>query len=330
MTFEIRTSERSTFKRCPQRWLWSMVEGLEPIRAANPLWFGQGVHIALAEWYLPGTKRGPHPAETFSSWVDQDRNMRVRNDDDELEWVDARELGISMLEAYVDEYGVDDSWDVIAPEMTFDIWFYRTFEGKRTKWFRYVGTWDGVYRDRSTGEIWLMEHKTAAAISTSHLPLDDQAGTYFTMANKILRKRGVLKPKERIAGVMYNFLRKAKQDERPRNEEGLYLNKNGSVSARQPASYFHREPLYKSVAEEKRIIQRIKDEALYIEAIREGDPAYPVLKVITQFGPSACAQCPFFRMCQLDEQGDQDSVEDFKASWYNVRDPYADHQIKAA
>ena len=381
MTFDMRTSERSTLKRCPQKWYWSIVEGLEPLRAANPLWFGQGVHVGLADWYQHGAKRGPHPAITFQKFVEGDRQMRVRPEypEDAAEYVSAVELGVNMLEEYVKDYGKDDNWDVIATEMTFQVWFH--YPGTRKKWFRYVGTWDGVYRDRSTGEIWLMEHKTAAAIDTSHLPLDDQAGSYQAFANRILRKRGILKPGERIAGVMYNFLRKQMKDTRPQDPStGLYCNKPtkddyiaainaermkmpnkkggswlgpeltgkekledlqliarkmdltvyGPPSARQPASYRHREPVYRSKHEELAILQRIRNEAIFIEGYRNANPLYPLTKTPSQFGALACSHCQFFRMCQLHEQGDMESVEDFKATLYNIRDPYADHEIKAA
>lgn len=54
----LRTSERTTFMRCPQAWYWGHVEGLTPIVekkvAAD---FGTGIHLALAEWYkYPGDK----------------------------------------------------------------------------------------------------------------------------------------------------------------------------------------------------------------------------------------------------------------------------------
>src|SRR5690349_22689846 len=66
----IRNSERNTLKRCPQRWWWAWRQGLRPIgEISDALWFGTGVHLALAEWYCgPGLKRGRHPAETFDEW----------------------------------------------------------------------------------------------------------------------------------------------------------------------------------------------------------------------------------------------------------------------
>jgi hypothetical protein len=39
--------------------------------------------------------------------------------------------------------------------------------------------------------------------------------------------------------------------------------------------------------------------------------------------------CAFFRMCQLDEHGDQESVQDMKEALFVKRDPYADHRKSA-
>ena len=62
----LRTSERSTFKRCPWRWLQEYRFGFKPrFVEADAAWFGIGVHEALAQWYLKGKRRGPHPADTF-------------------------------------------------------------------------------------------------------------------------------------------------------------------------------------------------------------------------------------------------------------------------
>ena len=114
MTVMLRTSERRDFLRCQQRWWWAWREGLrEKGTEADALWFGTGIHYALAQWYCgPGAKRGPHPAETWVKWADEDlRSIRtVEGDGEELEatWIDAKELGRVMMEEYVKRYGRDE------------------------------------------------------------------------------------------------------------------------------------------------------------------------------------------------------------------------------
>jgi len=380
---EMRTSERNSLKRCAQQWYWSSVEGLAPKRVATPLWFGSLVHDALAQWYGIGTTRGEHPAVYFDRALgDDDRQAAIFDPEDAeaaAEYVSARALGIDMLNRYVEHFGRDENWDVIATEEKFQVWIPRpaiTLFGikflKVPRWLRYVGTWDGVYRDLSTGEIWLMEHKTAAGIRIDHLPLDDQAGSYWAFATIVLRKRGILGPNEEIAGIMYNFLRKAMADPRPVNAEGLRTNKPnkqhyldalepfyeltgketiatleelvddinaqhdgdgtwdkalivlGDVSKTQPPKFFERWPVYRSRGERAKMVRRIQDEAIFAEAYRKGD--LPITKTTSK----DCSWCPFLRMCQLDEQGDDAAVAEFKENQFIVRNNYADHEKKSA
>lgn len=362
---EMRTSERGSLGRCAQQWAWRHIEGLEPNRAANPLWFGSAVHEALAAWYLPGFKRGPHPVETFEAWLDGERTMLITNDDEEQEYVDARALGVDMLTRYVEHYGKDDSWNVIATEKKGSVVLPRPeamiFGRKRpgvARWLRYHFTWDGIYRDELDGQVKLMEHKTAASIRTDHLPLDNQAGSYWAIANRTLVKQGLLKEGEGIVAITYNFLRKALADLRPQDEHGYYHNQPqkahfieaigeglngretlaqlqeiaeqlglvvlGDISKSQPPLYFERHEVYKTEAERETQIRRIQDEALFSEAYRKG--FLPIVK-----SPSKdCAWCLYSKMCELDESGDQESVDMFKELTYHVTSPYEVYQTKSA
>lgn len=229
---EVRGSERQLFKRCPWAWYQAYRQGLRPKRTADPLWFGELHHIALAAWYHPGKKRGPHPAETFTKLA-QDEEMRFfrtedATDEDRAKYTDMRELGVTMLEGYVNLYGRDEAWEVLSPEKTFS--FNVPFPGHwsdevRDYLARYVGTYDLAFRDLTTGWIWLGEHKTAKTIRTDHLPLDDQAGPYFATARNTLLKAGLMSPKEHFKGILYNFLRKGLPDGRPVDDKGYACNK---------------------------------------------------------------------------------------------------------
>jgi hypothetical protein len=377
---EMRTSERRDLKTCAQRWYWAQVEGLRPHRDANPLWFGTAVHIALAGYYIPGTKRGVHPVETFNKALDGERSVLVTNDDEEQQYVDARAMGVDMLTHYVEYYGDEPNKDYIAPEWAGSVLMERPAE-KRGLFtlpklrFRYRFTYDGVYRDLATGEIWLDEHKTAASIWDDFLPLDDQAGSYWAIASAKLRKAGILPEGEDIAGIMYNFLRKAVRDDRPWIMVGdtkMYVNKptkkqdyidsllnhfgedsdpdemeawaedlpkmtmaqmaelaetqgvfvHGGVSATQPPPYFLRAPVYRSRAERATMIERIKDEAMLSHLYRTG--SLPITKSPTLMG---CRTCPYYKgLCQLDEQGEAMSAEEFKEAAYKVVDPYESYR----
>lgn len=376
---DMRTSERRSLLTCAQQWYWSSVEELRPNRAANPLWFGSAVHVALAEYYQLGFKRGPHPAETFNNFIDGERTMLVTNEDEEREYIDARALGTDMLEHYVEHYGADERWFIIAtehqgrivlprPEMKI---FGRT-RPRLERWLRYHYTWDAVLRDMEDEQVYLGEHKTAASIRTTHLPMDNQAGSYWAVAGYELRKQGVLKKDEEIVGIRYNFLRKAIRDDRPKNADGYYTNKPvkqhyidaleglglqaveqsspksgpialakatladldaaarfaglkvfGDVSKSQPPAYFERIDIYRTREERRTQFRRIQDEAVFAEAYRRG------YLPITKTPSHDCSWCPFNRMCELDEQGDQASVEVFKETLFHKESPYEVYKVKS-
>lgn len=331
----IRTSERRAKKRCEQRWGWAYRDGLVPKGTpATPLWFGTGIHEALAQWYGTGSERGIHPADAWLDWVKEEEvfirtNQMDDGNYDNDEFVDAKELGEAMLVGYVEEYGEDDNWDVIGVETPFQIDIPypippANVEPARDSLAIYAGTFDGVYRDLADDTIWLMEHKTAKTISLRHLPLDDQAGSYWAVASKILQHEDVLRKGDKIEGIMYNFLRKALPDARPKNDEGKYLNKNGSVSKSQPSSLFVREPVYRDRRERATQLRRIQNEAMRMNEARQR------LDRLDKNPTADCSwDCAFYDLCLLHEKGDE-SWEDYRDAMFTVRDPYADHRKSAA
>jgi hypothetical protein len=325
----LTTSERSLFKKCPQAWWWRYREGLvKGGETPDALWFGIGVHEALAEWYHPGYKRGPHPARTFENWVGEEiRYIRAAMAERDREWYDeplyedARVLGIAMLEGYIDKWGKDPDWEVIYVETPFRVRITR--QGKPIG--RFWSTFDGVYRDRRDGSVWLMEHKTAAQIDLAYLELDDQGGSYFSVATSILRSRGILGPTENIAGVMYNFLRKSMPDDRETNEEGLSLNKNGSVSKRQPVPQFVRTPVERAPSEVQSQMNRMADEMALMNAVREG--IVPLIKTPTKMCPRICE---FWDLCTLHERGSERAIKAMKKSTFSIDDPYDRYRKSAS
>lgn len=327
MTQEImlRVSERKAFRNCPQAWWWQYREGLTPKGApASNLWFGTGIHYALAEWYDIGFKRGPEPASTFGRWAGKEISEYIQTGRDQFgapEFEDARILGISMLNNYRSYYGRDDELETIAIEQPFEI---DVVDERGHYVCTAAGTFDGVFRDQVDKGIYLWEHKTAQQISTAYLALDDQAGTYYAVASQVLRAHKILGARERINGILYNFLRKTKPDDRPRNYDGLYLNKDGSVSKQQPPAAFHREIIERSAGEVNRQMARLRDDALWMQAVREHNA--PLIKNTTFM----CNRCKFFELCQLDERGNKRAVQLMKERNYTVQDPYADHRKSAA
>lgn len=228
----LRGSERKDFKRCQARWWWAWRDGLESNRQKTPLWFGTGIHLAMEQWYIPGTKRGRDLRETWSEYCEGVSELiRVEvlsgslHRDYEQVVMDAEGVGLAMLDNYLVEYGNDDEWEILSPEQTFAVRIPREVGVDRTPVAKFLGTFDITARHRGTGKVWLWDHKTAKSIKTNHLPLDDQAGGYWAVADTTLRRQGVIGGKERISGILYNFLMKAPPDDRPVDEKGRATNK---------------------------------------------------------------------------------------------------------
>lgn len=367
----LRASERRTAMACPQRWWWSYREGLKPKQERwGALWFGTGVHIALAAWYCgPGLKRGPEPAETwmeFAQGAETYVKVADATDEEVAKWEDAIALGVAMLEGYRALYGRDEHMDIIAPEQTFSLELpwpkgQQIYDVKPNDIMAiHVGTFDLAYRDLRHGWFMLEEHKTARAIMTNHLAMDDQGGTYWAVATRTLRARGLIGPKEVLRGIEYNFMRKALPDDRPKDAEGYYTNKpikadylnalhtDGIIAVQGkgldkltlPALVEEAARAKLTVLGERSKIQppplflrhtvhrTAPEQATQLRRLQDQALYLQVLRdgtlPITKTTTKECTWCDFNNMCELQERGGD--WEDFRDLTYRVEDPYADHR----
>lgn len=322
----IRTSERSDFKRCPTKWNWRWREQLVPLDySTGPLWAGTGGHLAMAGYYIPGTKRGIHPAETWDAYAkdsfDVMKYEKVIDDELDEDFASIQQLIHDLLVEYVNHYGAEEHLEVLAVERPFSVNIPNPVTKKPI--VRMLGTIDLVVRNHAeNGRIELWDHKFMKSISTEWLEIDDQNGGYLTVGTHILRELDLIGPNEVVRGLMYNFLRKAKKDERPMNEIGQRLNKDGTVSKIQGKPLFERWWVAKTAAERNQQIRRIGEEARIMRLMERGK--LPLFKT-----PNYTCQwsCDFFDLCKIDEAGGD--TEEFKNNVYKKVDPYADHREDA-
>ena len=324
----LRTSERGSLKFCEFAWDLGFNKKLRSLTTAPALRFGSLVHAALADWYIPGTKRGRHPAKAFKKHYDADmkRNQEIfgMRLDEEERWVNAEELGIAMLTHYVDVYGQDSEWEVLVTEHPFEVVVPHPETGK--PWYMYVGILDGVWRHRRKRELWIPDHKTTAGIhkKLSYLQMDDQAGAYWSFGLEYLVQNGILNTHKELNGMLYNFLRKALPDERPSKlikGARVYLNKDGSPSKVQPAPYFMRQPIFRDAHDRREAVRRAMLDYRRIEMLRSGE--LEIGKSPSQF---SCPTCAYADICELHETGHD--YESFTSQTTQEWDPYGEHEVK--
>lgn len=98
----IRTSDRSTFKRCRRKWSWSsaLKQNLRTKDTPSYFWIGTGGHFALEDWY--GWNHFGHPVKAFQAYVDACTKFQRENGyglpDD---WEEQTTLGKAILTYYL-------------------------------------------------------------------------------------------------------------------------------------------------------------------------------------------------------------------------------------
>jgi len=313
--------------------------------------------------------------ETWDNYAKEMELAFVRTDDgfdDEAvaKYVDARELGIAMLEGYRALYGKDEDWLVVSPERQFKLsipWPANAFNfwdaasvDPSLVMAELVGTYDLVLQSARTGRYWLGEHKTAKAIMTRHLAMDNQAGTYWATATTELQREGLLPDGEFLAGIIYNFLRKGMPDERPKDAEGYGTNKplkahyvaaleefipggsdgkpwdKHSLTFLETAAKFggvfvlgERSKVQPKPLFERHEVHRTRPERRS-QLLRVQQDALQMellrdgLLTPTKSATRECSWCQFYDMCELQERGgDWESLRDMA---YRIEDPYAYHR----
>lgn len=388
----MRNSERSSFKECPQQWYWAWEMGLVPrMPKLDARWFGTGIHLALAEWYMPegaknGFARGADPRETFEKYCGGIYSTVAAQpyfgEEAEKEYLDARILGGDMLAGYVEHYdGTDPTIEVLFPEYRYAMKIPFNARQKAaivsgdlsglTVGEKFivimVGTFDMVFRDHTYGNpvVKVIDHKTAKQkTSGAHLVKDDQAGTYIAVATSVLKAKGVIGPKEAVAGMTYNYLRKSRRnpddvvDEQGRKRnlptvanyaEALAQRGCGIASeleklkkptlVQMAEKFAATDPTFKVYGAVSKVqpaplfwrddvMRSTKNRANQVRRI--ADDAEMIARVrsgglpILKTPGEHCAWCDFRDLCDIHEDGED--VEGFIKDVFVQRDPYADHR----
>lgn len=175
-TRTISWSEVSTYRSCPHKHelqyleRWSMTP---PDHTA----LGKGImyHLAM-ETHYNAIKAGEEPKVAVHNLMGEWR--RVGRDVDTIELIEW------MYDGHVRLYGNDEQWEVIAVEYAFEFPLLDA-DGKPTG-FKLKGKIDVIVRDRETGRVFVVDHKSCSALPKQReLDLDDQMGLYLWGLKKL-------------------------------------------------------------------------------------------------------------------------------------------------
>lgn len=337
----IRTSDRGQFKRCRTLWDFTskMRHNFEYSPGIEPLDFGIAIHAGAEAYYDPVLWDGPPEVreglakagfmEHMNDW-----KARIKAADQwdarKTVWEEHVVMGIGMLEHYfLWAPNADQGWRPVKSEIEFEVPIPVTpgtklpglefsITSDNTLQYQgvpvvYQGRVDLILEKESTGELWILDHKTAAQFGqTEHLELDQQCGSYYWA----LRQQLGLD----IAGVIYSEWRKKVPKEPDMLKSGL-PSKNKSQATtpelykkkleelgldtemyadflqtlqNDGQQYFRRIPIHRSTEELKALEANIVNEA--IDMIN--DPRiYP--------NPSRwnCNGCQFRSPCLMRQEG---------------------------
>ncbi len=231
----IRTSDRSSFKRCRRKWGWhsGLRSNLESRDSPSYFWIGTGGHFALEDYH--GYNHFGHPVEAFNAYVAACKRFHQKHKhglpDD---WKDQTELAQGILEHYL-------------------VWLQNR-EAHKTVWLDGVpqveikceiplpipppqGFDEVVYQltlDRLVeieGEYWITDYKFYKQFAQGLLEFDQQMGAYIWGAQTIFDKP--------IAGAIFHeFVKKIPNDPRI-----LASGKLSSAESQGTTHYVYREAL---------------------------------------------------------------------------------------
>jgi hypothetical protein len=310
---------------------------LQPAGMPPALFLGQGVHIALDHYYRQDAPRSmDEPIQVFKDWC-KDRAAKIEERTGRL-WEQERDminemyaLGHVMLE----HYGLwiperDKDLEVLGTEYKFKhpVPAPAGYTGRRGQRMVLAGRFDGVVRERSTGDVYLLEFKTTSRLSNARWTMRSlQSSSYAWAATQIYGD---------IKGVIYRFLVK----KAPRQLKWLQKSGRFSMAVSQKTSYEWARKNIEDAGEDPkdykefllalhqggsdyfkeyrvpRTEQQKQDaiDAVYSYGRMMVDPDVPIFAS----GGFHCGYCPFVDPCTMRERGID--PEPLLAAEYESRD----------
>lgn len=322
----IRNSEVQAYKECRLKWHWAYVKRREAIQPNAKLALGTLMHKVFELWYVPGMARGAkHPKDLVRKAHElcvqageyPDGILHAPVSGSKGDEILIEDLVVHMMENYFQEYGYDDHLEVLVPEINFQVEVYDKHD-------RHVGIAVGqidlTVFDHDRKRAGFLEHKSSADLEPFGAPtnLDEQSGMYWTYGPIYLEHLGLIESGDDVTFLQFNRVRKAiRDDDRPEDDQGRKLNKDGTVSKRQPAPLLKREDVYRTPEMRSSLDRRFQMVAREMQKVR--DRKLPVYKSPGKY----CNWCEFRDACDVHEIGEdyRDTLKLTTKRW----DPYEAH-----
>lgn len=189
-TAVLRTSDRTSFKRCRRRWGWqSHLRGnLAQREGIAPLWFGSGIHYAMEDFH--GYKRYDHPIAAFEAYVKATyKQSKATGKQLPFNWPELVVLGRGMLSYYADTWlNARDPLKTFVwggkPQVEVNVRVEVPFSSPHYDHIYYAATFDRVVIDEH-GFLYIVDYKTAKRIQTQFYQTDPQISSYCWLASRL-------------------------------------------------------------------------------------------------------------------------------------------------
>jgi hypothetical protein len=180
------------FNNCRRAFKLRYKDRLEPKYAADALSFGKLIHECLAMWY------GKAKEDTIFKLINNNYKDLDRGNNKHY-----KALATALVEGYISKHmDVDKTLNIVDIEFAYDVPIINPKTGRHSKKFRMHGFIDMVTEDIN-GDIWLWEHKTAAAINENYIERiwHDQQIMIYAINYELMTGR-------KVKGIVYNVIQK--------------------------------------------------------------------------------------------------------------------------
>lgn len=173
-------SELDTYRQCPLKHAWAYKHRWKrPTDEKSALAKGSLWHLVLETHYGVLAKHDRTTPESIEQALAESREAvhPYLVDTKTGQQTEVQELIEWMFEGHVAKWGADPDWEIVGIEEFFQLPLLDP-QGNKSPYY-IKGKIDLVVKDRQTGHLWVVDHKSGANLpSQMDLEIDDQFGLY--------------------------------------------------------------------------------------------------------------------------------------------------------